>query len=138
MTPQPRVRLNGFFPFNNYARTRPRRLARIGGARRVGIGAQAGLPVLLEVSRKLVALEFGDAVGYIAVVNIHGVDLAEAVERLLRFAGIFEGHAQIVAQRENRILLEAGRFERADTTSTRPWERISMKQRPSMVEQFIA
>jgi len=45
----------------------------------------------------LVALEFGNAVGHVAVVDVHGVYLAEAVERLFGFAGVFEGHAQIIA-----------------------------------------
>jgi hypothetical protein len=54
----------------------------------------------------LVALQFGDAVGYVAIINIHRVDLAEAVERLYHI----------------------------DATFGSP---LSMKQRPSMVEQFI-
>jgi hypothetical protein len=55
----------------------------IGGKRGLRRGKQA----------ELVALQFGDAVGYVAVIDVHGVDLAETVERLLRFACVFEGHA---------------------------------------------
>ena len=60
------------------------------------LGYQLSIPGVYGAGL-LVALEFGDAVGHVAVVDVHGVYLAEAVERLFGFAGVFEGHAQIIA-----------------------------------------
>src|SRR5271155_2988443 len=66
-----------------------------------------------RLSRELVLLQFGDSIGNVAIVDIHCVDLAETIERLFRFAGIFKRHREIVAQGENSVLLEPGHFKGA-------------------------
>ena len=58
-------------------------------------------------------LQRGDAVGNVAVINIHRINLAEAVERRVGLARHVERHRQIVAQRQNRFLIEPRHIERA-------------------------
>src|SRR4029077_14445258 len=58
-------------------------------------------------------LECCDAVGYVTVINIHRINLAEAIERGLFLACFIERQSQIVAQCQDGFLLEAGDFQRA-------------------------
>jgi hypothetical protein len=53
----------------------------------------------LEPARadELMFLECGNAVGNIAIINVHRVDLTEAVERCTSLAGHVKCHGQVIA-----------------------------------------
>src|SRR5262249_706668 len=58
-------------------------------------------------------LESGDALGNIAIVNIHGIDLGEAFECRFHLPGRLLAHAQIIPQGESTFRVDARRFEGA-------------------------
>ena len=84
-------------------------------------------------------LQGGDAVGDVAIINIGGVDLAETVQRRVRFARGFQRQPQIVAQRQRRFLFQSGtckaRLYHSEATFGSP---LSMNESPSITEQFIS
>ena len=67
------------------------------------IQAEAATPLALGHRR--------DAIGDVAIVDVHRVHVAERIERSFRFARGFQRSAKIVAEREDRLLFEARRIQ---------------------------
>src|SRR5579863_6309436 len=64
-----------------------------------------------EYGRRLVLLQRSDAVGNVAVINVHRINLTEAIERRVGLAGRVQRHRQVVAQRQHCFLIEPRHFK---------------------------